>query len=94
MVQEDLKPRIYSPPVLWNPWTENAKKMSDFGDDEVSCDTFQANATFYIVTAICPPSLCCLQYPFTVCVEAGCVAEPVEVAPGAQVKSSQILRVM
>lgn len=20
--------------VVWNPWSENAKKMSDFGDDE------------------------------------------------------------
>ena len=21
--------------VVWNPWEENAKKMADFGDDEV-----------------------------------------------------------
>ena len=27
-------------PVVWNPWFEKAKQMSDFGDDEVKKNFF------------------------------------------------------
>ena len=67
--------------VVWNPWSEKAKAMGDFGDDEVRF----ANKYFLILLIIS-------QYPIMVCVEAGYVAEPYTLAAGASYSASQTLQ--
>ncbi|XP_060073214.1 uncharacterized protein LOC132553028 [Ylistrum balloti] len=52
--------------VVWNPWSEKAKTMSDFGNEE---------------------------YKTMVCVEAGSVSSPVEIAAGQQLSFQQTLKV-
>ena len=34
------------------------------------------------------------EYPYMVCVEAGCVVDPVVVSPGKQFQSSQIIQIV
>ncbi|OWF48400.1 putative glucose-6-phosphate 1-epimerase [Mizuhopecten yessoensis] len=52
--------------VVWNPWSEKARAMSDFGDEE---------------------------YSTMVCVEAGRVSCPVQIAAGQQLAFQQTLQV-